>query len=73
MVDEYNCFKECKENPTCPGYFGMKDLTCVYKTVAQNDTRKFVDGRTDITLVDMLQKHYNVKLNIKELSKKNGE
>ena len=69
-MSEYNCFKNC-EYVTCPSYFGMKDeLKCVYKSVAEHDLQKFRDGRTDLTLIDMLQKHLNVKIDVRELVKK---
>ena len=77
MVNDYNCFKCDDYNVTCPTYFtvnpdrnGVKENKCVYKAVAEHDLEKFRDGRTDLTLIDMLQKHLNVKIKPKELIKK---
>lgn len=69
-MDEYNCFKECNHT-TCPSYFGMKEEPkCIYKNVAKNDLQKFKDGRTGLTLIDMLEKYLNIKVEPKELQRK---
>ena len=70
MVNDYNCFKCDDYNVTCPTYFTVKENKCVYKAVAEHDLEKFRDGRTDLTLIDMLQEHLNVKIKPKELIKK---
>jgi len=70
MVEEYNCFK-CREyNVLCPSYFVGEQNKCVYKSVAEHDLKKFRDGRTDLTLISMLEEHLKVKIDVKKLKKK---
>jgi len=72
MEEKYNCFKCDGYNTICPTYFGIKPPKCMYKAVAENDMGKFREGRTDLTLIDMLEEHLEIKIDVKEIKKDSG-
>ena len=75
MSKDYNCFKCQGYNIMCPEYFGLKEQNiCVYRAVANNDLKKFNEGRRDLTLIDMLEQYLDIKKIVMDNGKKfNGE